>query len=238
MRTTVALLTLLCCHVLWAQQDQENEDGLGNDIFTQVHSREVEDQIHDVETQTQGGKAAVSSLRLPTNLSDLHDLLQEMNAELGRTQRMMEDLKSKNEDMRVAFSASLFPSGSGYMGPFSGNSHQTVLIFGHVFTNIGNAYDSNTGVFTAPVRGVYEFKLYLFSFSHTSHPVAARLVKNGQLILIAHQRQDNYEVNASNAASLMLEKGDTVNLTPIDTARIYDDTNHRCTFSGHLLFTM
>lgn len=42
----------------------------------------------------------------------------------------------------MAFSASLLASGSGTIGPF--NAH-TLLVFAHVITNIGNAYNPNTG---------------------------------------------------------------------------------------------
>lgn len=42
----------------------------------------------------------------------------------------------------MAFSASLLAAGSGTLGPF--NTH-TPLVFRHVVTNIGNAYNPNTG---------------------------------------------------------------------------------------------
>jgi len=51
----------------------------------------------------------------------------------------------------IAFDASRTSSGTGAEG------WQGVITFNHVTTNIGNAYNSSNGRFTAPVAGTYEF---------------------------------------------------------------------------------
>ncbi|XP_071386364.1 uncharacterized protein [Centroberyx affinis] len=151
------------------------------------------------------------------------------------TENQVEALKRDREVKQVAFSASLLASGGGHTGPY--NTH-TSLVFRHVTTNIGNAYNPHTGVFTAPVRGVYHFQFYVGANGHGAYPSAAGLVKNEDHIFIAYEHQTSGYVTSSNGVSLLLEVGDVVFLRLWQNSRIYDDGNHHSTFSGHLLFTM
>ncbi|XP_062598315.1 cerebellin-1-like [Saccostrea cucullata] len=59
--------------------------------------------------------------------------------------------RSKKEKMAVAFHAMMKTSHSNL------KSHQKV-IFESVLLNIGRGYDAKTGVFTAPVDGIYHFE--------------------------------------------------------------------------------
>uniref|UniRef100_A0A4W5MGG0 Cerebellin 10 n=1 Tax=Hucho hucho TaxID=62062 RepID=A0A4W5MGG0_9TELE len=136
---------------------------------------------------------------------------------------------------KVAFSASLLASGSGHTGPY--NVH-TPLVYRNVLTNIGNAYNPNTGFFIAPVRGVYQFKFYIHGSGHSSHGTAAVLVKNGEHVVVAYENQPGHLITSSNGVSLLLEDGDVVYMQLWETHWIYDNGNNYNTFSGHLLFTM
>ncbi|XP_071386367.1 complement C1q-like protein 2 isoform X3 [Centroberyx affinis] len=187
-----------------------------------VKLRELEQQKSQVDmlkTQLQAQAAALASLKANSTITE------------SKVEALQKDVKVK----QVAFSASLLASGHGFTGPYNA---QTNLVFKHVTTNIGNAYNPHTGVFTAPVRGVYHFQFYVGAGGHASIPSGAVLVKNGHHIFIAYERQKSGYGSSSNGVSLLLEVGDVVFLHLWQNARIYDDGNHHSTFSGHLLFTM
>ncbi|XDV27738.1 hypothetical protein PO909_031227 [Leuciscus waleckii] len=140
------------------------------------------------------------------------------------------------ERVKVAFSASLSASTDvKYIGPYA---EATNLVYEHAFSNIGNAYDINTGIFTAPVKGVYFFNFVVFNPYTISTGV--RLLKNGNFVVAASDNppgQDT-EDTACNSVTLLLEQGDRILLQLLQNCRIYTDMWKRNTFSGHLLFTM
>ncbi|CAJ1085519.1 uncharacterized protein LOC108891676 [Xyrichtys novacula] len=155
--------------------------------------------------------------------------------EIDKLKTELDSLEQQFRVVQVAFSASLLASGSGTIGPF--NTH-TPLVFRHVVTNIGNAYNPNTGFFIAPVRGAYHFEFYIGAHGHASHASGAVLVKNGVHIFIAYEHQPSYYGSSSNGVTLLLEVGDVVFLRLWQNTIIFDNENHHSTFSGHLLFTM
>ncbi|XP_028450428.1 complement C1q-like protein 4 [Perca flavescens] len=146
-------------------------------------------------------------------------------------------LKQQLQVRQVAFSASLLAGGGETTtGPFP---KDTILIFKHVPTNIGNAYNPNTGVFTAPVRGAYHFEWWVGAHGDNgAHASAAVLVKNSENIFLAWEHQKDYFGTASNGVTLLLEVGDVVFVRLWVNTRAFDNENHHTTFSGHLLFPM
>ncbi|XP_075879105.1 uncharacterized protein LOC142886079 [Nelusetta ayraudi] len=189
---------------------------------TEVEKQKTE--VDKLKEQLQAQTAELSSLKARTDVTEIH----------------VEELKTDKQLKQVAFSASLLASGAGYFGPFN---TETAMVFRHVVTNIGNAYNPNTGsyfdcFFTAPVRGVYHFDFYVYALGHPSYGTGALLVKNGYRVLIAFEHQPSHAVAASNGGKLLLEVGDVVYLQLVQNTRVYDNVNHHTTFSGHLLFTM
>jgi len=145
------------------------------------------------------------------------------------TQHEVQVLQKNNEVSRVSFSASLLDSGYGSTGV------DTILIYRHVITNVGNGYNRDTGNFIAPVRAVYQFNIFVLG--QGGRVSAASLYRNGQRVVTAYQHQSSGFGSASNGVSLLLEAGDVVYVKLLNNAWIYDDRNHHSTFSGHLLFT-
>uniref|UniRef100_A0A3Q1JRZ3 C1q domain-containing protein n=1 Tax=Anabas testudineus TaxID=64144 RepID=A0A3Q1JRZ3_ANATE len=100
---------------------------------------------------------------------------------------------------KVVFSAAI--SGFGHTGPFNTD---TTLIYKTVITNIGNAYNQFTGIFAAPVAGIYNFTF--FYHAGGSEVVNLALIKNNQVVVMAYDHkslQDGAD-NGGNAVFLQL----------------------------------
>ncbi|XP_055021860.1 uncharacterized protein LOC110154539 [Boleophthalmus pectinirostris] len=214
-------------------------------------------QDNEISDQRQASPESVNVTEQPQPCPpDLHAVLRHMSAALAQHRVKIEvqeanlrELEQKTSDVaehrvrieqlqslsQVAFSASLVASGEVILGPF--NTH-TNLVFRHVVSNIGNAYSPNTGFFIAPVRGAYHFEWYIGAQGHTSHASCAVLVKNGEHVFISYEHQTNDYGTGANGVTLLLEAGDVVFLRQWENSRVYDNGNHRSTFSGHLLFLM
>uniref|UniRef100_A0A8C6UKP0 C1q domain-containing protein n=1 Tax=Neogobius melanostomus TaxID=47308 RepID=A0A8C6UKP0_9GOBI len=184
----------------------------------QTLNQEQAAKLKEVDTHQQAQASELTSLKTQTNVTENH----------------VESLRRDRAVGHVAFSAALSASGSATLGPI--NAH-TTLVFKHVVSNIGNAYNPNTGFFIAPVRGAYHFELYICG-PGGSYGSRAVLVKNGEHIFAAGEHQTDGTGTSANGATLLLEAGDVVFLRLWQNHRIYDDDNNRSMFSGHLLFPM
>ncbi|KAL7865295.1 hypothetical protein SRHO_G00105420 [Serrasalmus rhombeus] len=160
-----------------------------------------------------------------SEVKELKSLMQEQKT-------VLEELKKQTERPNVAFSASLLGEGGQTIG---GHSSEVTLAFRKVFINIGNAYNPSTGMFTAPVEGVYYFGFSAFANGRNSMGVHLR--KNGQQIVASYDYNSTHkDVNGANRAILQLEKGDQVYITLWGGLQIFDSYNSVSTFSGFQLF--
>ncbi|CAM4572568.1 unnamed protein product [Leuciscus chuanchicus] len=140
-------------------------------------------------------------------------ILEEMNKKNDEisnlTLSQVEELRKENRDREIAFSASLMKSGRDYIGPFT---TEITLTYRNVITNIGNAYNPVTGIFTAPLKGAYMFRVSVYGRGPTA--ATAAIFKNGEHVVIAHdyqvQSKDEDGFNSSNGVVLILEVGDVV----------------------------
>ncbi|XP_062376130.1 uncharacterized protein LOC134064278 [Sardina pilchardus] len=202
-------------------------------VEQRVELRYTKTQMEAMESRLRASEMTVEEQR--EQLKQLKSVSEDQAVNLNLKGSQVEKLWREREERKVSFSASVQSSGGGHTGPFSA---ETTVIFRHVFTNIGNGYNASTGVFTAPVRGVYHFVLFLHGYGHQSGPVAASLRKNGDNVVSPYSRQTSGSMTPSNGASLLLEVGDVVYVNLWANAWFFDNINHHTTFSGHLLFPM
>ncbi|XP_067248893.1 uncharacterized protein [Chanodichthys erythropterus] len=160
--------------------------------------------------------------------------LKNKNEEISNLTLSQVELRKENRDRGIAFSTSLLESGSGYIGPFT---TEITLTYRNVFTNIGNAYNPITGIFTAPLKGAYMFRISVFGNGPTAATVA--IFKNEQQVVMAHDNQPQNDLNSSNGVVLILEVGDVVYVRLWAGTRLFDRyLNNLNTFSGYLLFPL
>ncbi|XP_016349803.1 collagen alpha-1(VIII) chain-like [Sinocyclocheilus anshuiensis] len=167
---------------------------------------------------------------IQSELAELKSTVSSLKTKLQVTEEQLKQLR-RNE-FKVAFGATL--GSTGNFGPF--NSPVT-LVYNNVYVNEGSAYNPNTGIFTAPVKGAY-----FFSFSGhncSSKVLNLGLFKNGEQMVIVfnHPLGDHYESTA-NSVSLTLEKGDRVYVRLRETSWVFDNYSHHNSFVGHLLFPL
>ncbi|CAJ1085919.1 complement C1q-like protein 4 [Xyrichtys novacula] len=190
-----------------------------------------------------------SALETRSNLNGMLDLLQEFGAmteklkavearlqdsetRLSNSENQIQELKKKvdTEGTKVVFSAALGGT-EGPLGPFNTD---TTLIFRKVNTNIGNAYNSATGIFTAPVAGVYYFSMFFHAGG--GRRAFLYLYKNSEVMLDSsdHASSTDTADNGGNAGFLQLQRGDQVYVRLPANCHVW--ANERVTtFSGFLV---
>uniref|UniRef100_A0AAX7SM36 C1q domain-containing protein n=1 Tax=Astatotilapia calliptera TaxID=8154 RepID=A0AAX7SM36_ASTCA len=164
-------------------------------------------ETYELKQQLEEQAAMLESLKteLQTQKTEADKVTQELQEQEAKLQTEINQLKKHSQATQVAFSASLLEKESRHTGPFN---TQITLIFKHVVTNIGNAYNPHTGIFTAPVRGVYHFVWTILGLDGGT--AGAVLVRNGEHIFLAYGNQGSGSVSGSHGASLLLEVGDQV----------------------------
>ncbi|XP_034724047.1 complement C1q-like protein 4 [Etheostoma cragini] len=123
------------------------------------------------------------------------------------------------------------------LGP---NQFNTLVIYKHVFINLGNGYSVDTGIFTVPRSGVYSLALTVYSDSGSPGAklaACASLLLNGQLVAGTREiNMEDQEDSGTTVVALHLKAGDKVTVNLPAGCYLCDDSNHYNTFSAFLLY--
>nr|XP_033507954.1 complement C1q-like protein 3 [Epinephelus lanceolatus] len=158
------------------------------------------------------------------------DLLKAFGAMKEKLDALEMRLNNNENRTKVIFSAAT-GGGDKAIGPFN---KETTLIYRTVITNIGNAYNPSTGVFVAPVAGVYYFSIFFHAGGEYEGKIF--LYKNNELKVGTHDHRsdDDTADNGGNAVFLELVPGDQVFVALHENSHVWGSDIHT-TFNGFLV---
>ncbi|XP_036968074.1 complement C1q tumor necrosis factor-related protein 6-like [Acanthopagrus latus] len=156
--------------------------------------------------------------------------LKAMQTRLTDSETQITDLRNK-ERIKMIFSAAKGDRNIN-IGPFNTD---TTLIYRTVFTNIGDAYSQFTGVFVAPVAGVYYFSIFYHAGGR--YRASLEIYKNNQATVMAGHNPSQSAINGGNAEFLQLQPGDQVYVRLARNTYVWGSIYHT-TFSRFLVTQM
>ncbi|XP_049424551.1 collagen alpha-2(VIII) chain-like isoform X12 [Epinephelus fuscoguttatus] len=224
MNCAVSLFVLLSSSLILAQDD-------GNAITEKPdETRSCQPDMCDLLMAFGAMKEKIAVME--TRLKNSESRLNSSESRLRNSENQLLELRNK-ERTKVIFSAAT-GAGGKHIGPFNTNK---TLIYRTVITNIGDAYSPHTGIFVAPVAGVYYFTIFFHAGGHER--AGLLLYKNNQLMIVTgdHRTEADTADNGGNAAFLQLQPGDHVYVVLAANSHVWG-TNHHTTFSGFLVTQM
>ncbi|RXN19684.1 scavenger receptor cysteine-rich type 1 M130-like protein [Labeo rohita] len=234
--------------------DVTNDSGLKKEMVKEITPGYYDDVItdglkpdHETEdtpesyddVMTSGQNSDIKKVNTPEHYDDVIITRPSSQGVTEGVQEEYDDVTSVSEDVRnlldrpkVAFSAAL--GINGFFGPVNVDF---TLVYKNVFMNVGDAYQQTTGIFTAPVRGLYYFSF--FYHCATANDTWLHLYRNGKKEAVAgqHKTQHGTPANGGNGLTLLLEKGDQVYMVLQKDSWIWDKDDVTL-FSGFLIDAM
>ncbi|KAK7884134.1 hypothetical protein WMY93_027257 [Mugilogobius chulae] len=194
---------------------------------TQYELKMIQEEQKSAQDQLKANQEELNSTKL--ELQQHQSELEALRSQLSQTESRVSKMEAKLEP-KVAFSVGL--TANGHIGPFNVD---TTVVYQNVYFNMGQAYNPVTGVFTAPVKGVYFFTFKAFNYGGGN--TALRMYHN-QTCLLENWGYFSSHMYYSNTRIIQMEKGDVLYMKLAPNKQLYDDAGNYNSLSGFLLFTV
>ncbi|KAL4229584.1 hypothetical protein ACF0H5_012622 [Mactra antiquata] len=232
---TVAVVLLFCVSSI-ATEDT-------NDLLNRLETTEqllkiLSDKVHHLESRDKQQQKTIEELKQQLQRQQdvsqsEENFVQEPNKKTSKvsslSQLLVRSIQRKRQasiDTPVAFFARL-----GNHLDHAGINQ--VFIFDNVETNIGNAYNTNMGMFTAPVDGIYVFSTTLVSKHHVNAHASFYRNSNSLNTMYVSGAEAGYDTTSA-TITLYLSQGDIITVRNGDSNVSYYGYNHT-SFTGFLL---
>ncbi|CAB1340886.1 unnamed protein product [Coregonus sp. 'balchen'] len=192
---------VFCLSGAWSQG--ESGGVRQDDITQQGHSEGGESKVREVQIESQGTEATETTHKLTTGQTTTTPDIQKKCTDSHN----FRDLSILTPHWSTVKSSPTLAT--------TGNTNQHTLNTQFTVTwrdgQCWSPFSSDTGIFTAPVRGVYYFTFT--AMDHLGHNMGVKLYHNDLRVMFNENMNINsygYNVHISNAFSLVLEEGDEV----------------------------
>ncbi|KAE8295560.1 C1q-related factor C1q and tumor necrosis factor-related protein 14 [Larimichthys crocea] len=160
--------------------------------------------------------------------------LNEVQKELTKAKTALSNVRAS----RSAFSVGL-NTGTNFkcFGPFRDDM---LIIYKHIFINLGDGYNAATGIFTVPRSGIYSLALTVYSDAgapgNTLAACASLQVNDVVLAGPKDKNMQDQEDSATVVLAVHLNAGDQVSVKLPIGCFLCGDNSHYNTFTGFLLY--
>ncbi|XP_060582042.1 uncharacterized protein LOC132738551 isoform X3 [Ruditapes philippinarum] len=186
----------------------------------------------EIEEMQENSKTNLVTLQ-ETSKASLITLQEKAKNELDKNMQALQDLKDKVVSPNIAFHAKNVKNDKPVTG--------TTIVFTDILLNLGESYNTNTGVFTVPLGGIYLFTVQLCI--DQSKYIDTGLVVDNVYMDVARHRDNYYSVCCYKlTTTISVQSGNRVWVKVINEPNsgsilYHSDTNYWTSFSGVLIHT-
>jgi len=197
--------------------------GLSDIETIQSHLKTVNQSLLETNTDLYKTNATVATINV-----DVRSLRRSVEAEASKTTNNINQILTEMAKREIAFSARTSQR-------LENLEQWETIPFGDVITNKGNCYSKDTGLFIAPMKGMYVFFVHIVG-STKSNEISLR--KNNNNVMWLYSSPSTIRGNDANMIVMEIAEGDEVKVVkhgPWGQTPFYVH-NTWSTFSGYMLF--